>query len=88
MYRNWHGTDTRSEPSINCGLTIFNQEWDDNMGTHKGPQARVWDPALNDLIEGGKDGTASLLGFLASVSKVQDFLDTLMDQPGYPPSQC
>jgi hypothetical protein len=75
FYRTWDGPDTRDEPYIEAGISMYHPHWDMEMESNENTtQARNWKRGLGNFFEGGFDE------FLNELRGIQKLLSTTAEE--------
>ncbi|KAE9377173.1 hypothetical protein N431DRAFT_555423 [Stipitochalara longipes BDJ] len=75
FYRTWYGQDTREEPQIAAGISMYHPQWDLEMESiENSTQGRNWKRDLSNFFEDGFDD------FLNELRGVQELLSQTADE--------
>ena len=76
IYREWYGFDTRPEPKMQASISMFNPDWDTEMGSIENTTfERQWDEQLSNFFGKKEAGKRSgLKGFMIEIREVQRLL--------------
>jgi hypothetical protein len=77
IYRRWDGADTKSPPSVLCGVSLYNKEWDFIMGPEGVIEDREWNVGLAELFPSDTGPDNGFSDFLSKVKTVQSFLECI-----------
>jgi hypothetical protein len=78
VYRRWQGPDTKKEPSVLCGVSVYNKEWDILMSPEESViQGRNWAIGLNELFPNAAGPNSGFSDFISKIKIVQSFLECI-----------
>lgn len=73
VYREWNGYNTKAQPKMLSGVSMFHPVWDAEMGSIENTTfSRNWDPQLNCFFGQGQNG--GIQKFLEDVVLIQGLL--------------
>ncbi|EHK96868.1 hypothetical protein M7I_7409 [Glarea lozoyensis 74030] len=75
VYRGWVGSDTRPEPEIRLGVTMYHPVWDYSMQSIEDTtEVRDWDKDLTQFFNNGEEGSHGIPYFLTEVDLIKSYL--------------
>jgi hypothetical protein len=75
IYRGWPGSDTRPEPQIRLGVTMYHPVWDYAMQSIEDTtEVRDWDQDLSQFFNNGEEGSHGIPYFLTEVDLIKSYL--------------
>jgi hypothetical protein len=77
IYRTWDSFNTKRTPLMEAGVSIFNQDWDDQMeSVENHTEPRNWHPQLENFFgrEGAGQTDKGIKGLFKQVRTVQEML--------------
>jgi hypothetical protein len=75
VYRRWAGSNTKPEPEVRSGVSMYHPLWDSAMNSIEGTtEVRDWDQDLTQFFNNGEDGTHGIGHFLKEVEFIRSYL--------------
>ena len=75
IYREWDGNNTKREPTILAGVSLFHSDWDSEMESIEGTtKERKWDRELSTFFRPSRAPADGLAEFLDAVRQIQGLL--------------
>jgi hypothetical protein len=75
VYRHWIGSDTKPEPKVQSGVSMYHPIWDSAMKSIEDTtEVRDWDQNLTQFFNNGEEGTHGIAYFLDEVDCIRSYM--------------
>ncbi|KAI9732508.1 MAG: hypothetical protein M1818_007546 [Claussenomyces sp. TS43310] len=80
IYHRWNTPDTAGDPLTQCGVTLYNKDWDLLLSPRdRVPDLRGFSRGLDELFPSLSDNQSGFAGFVDSITRVQGILSKVQE---------